>query len=335
MWRQLASSEKETKTDRMVAAQSTSQQSTGPAKRLGQKTHVVGSSAKKPIFRGGIRLVSASTHWGCSSVAYDFALGDEDDRISYTLQKPRKSPVRYYTHANHLYSIAATTNTSGSVVERYSYNPYGVRTVKNSAGVTLAKSAVGQDRGFTSYRLDAETGLYFARARMYSAKLGRFISRDQYMQSLMPYMRFQRIIDGPSLYSAFFIPNHTDSSGHYKDPKPQNNYCKIGDKCEVGDGSYNEDKECCEGGKVVKKKTDGLGELCCPSEFISKTSGKWESGAKHIQIIIVESAQWCQNNFDGKCVAMCLSLMGSAYHANKPEKGQITIGPITVNCCAK
>ena len=105
-----------------------------------------------------------------------------DELVSYTVAKPRHAPVRYYTHANSLYSIAATANAAGAVVERYSYNAYGVRTVKNSAGATLARSAVNQDRGFTGYKLDAETGLYFARARMYSAKLGRFISRNMYRQ---------------------------------------------------------------------------------------------------------------------------------------------------------
>ena len=125
-----------------------------------------------------------------------------DELVSYTVAKPRKSPVRYYTHANSLYSIAATTNAAGAVVERYSYNAYGVRTVKNSAGATLAKSAVGNVRGFTSYKLDSETGLYFARARMYSPKLGRFIGRD-----------FLGYLDGESLYRAYFVPLKVDPYG--------------------------------------------------------------------------------------------------------------------------
>jgi RHS repeat-associated protein len=113
-----------------------------------------------------------------------------------------------------LYSVAATTNVAGAVVERYSYNAYGVRTVKNPAGATLAKSAVNQYRGFTGYKLDAETGLMYARARMYSSKLGRFVSHDPWMESETnipnPGDGYK---DGYNLYAAYFVPNGNDPSG--------------------------------------------------------------------------------------------------------------------------
>ena len=99
--------------------------------------------------------------------------------------------------------MSAITNIAGQVVERYSYNAYGVRTVKNPANVVIAKSVVGNDRGFTSYKLDAEMGLYAARARMYSAKLGRFIGRDS-----------SGYIDGSNLYSAYFAPLFFDPTGN-------------------------------------------------------------------------------------------------------------------------
>jgi RHS repeat-associated protein len=101
-----------------------------------------------------------------------------DELVSYTVKKPRKTATRYYAHSNHLYSVAAITSSTGSVVERWSYNAYGVPTIKNSANATIAKSAVGNDRGFTGYKLDSETGLYFARSRFYSARVGRFFSRQ-------------------------------------------------------------------------------------------------------------------------------------------------------------
>jgi RHS repeat-associated protein len=140
-----------------------------------------------------------------------------DELVSYTTQKPRHAPARYYTYSNHLYSIAATTNAAGSVVEHYSYNAYGVQTVRNSAGVTLAKSTVGNDHRFTGYKLDAETGMYFARARMYSSKLGRFVSRDP-----------SGYVDGYQLYRAFFAPSGNDPSGEETRTETDTHYAESG-----------------------------------------------------------------------------------------------------------
>jgi len=47
-----------------------------------------------------------------------------------------------------------------------------------------------------------ETGLYYARNRMYNAHLGRFLSRDR-----------KGYIDGYSLYSGYMVPNYLDPSG--------------------------------------------------------------------------------------------------------------------------
>jgi len=86
--------------------------------------------------------------------------------------------TKHYFHQNHLYSVAAMTDSTGAVVERYRYDAYGKRTVTNAGGTPIAASTIGQQRGFTGYYLDAETGLYYARARMYSPSLGRFVNRD-------------------------------------------------------------------------------------------------------------------------------------------------------------
>jgi len=109
---------------------------------------------------------------------------------------------RFYPHANHLYSVAALTDSTGAVVERYSYNAYGKQTITGPSGGVRAKSAVGWDRGFTGYVADNETGLLHARARQYSPTLGRFVGRDP-----------KEYIDGQSLYFAYFAPNHLDSNG--------------------------------------------------------------------------------------------------------------------------
>jgi RHS repeat-associated protein len=110
---------------------------------------------------------------------------------------------RYYFHSNHLHSVAALTNSSGSVVERYKYDAHGRRTVLTATGVVLgAESSFGNNVGFTGRYLDQETGLWYFRARMFDSALGRFIGRDPL-----------GFVDGMSLYGAYFAPNGTDPSG--------------------------------------------------------------------------------------------------------------------------
>jgi RHS repeat-associated protein len=85
----------------------------------------------------------------------------------------------YYYHANQIYSIAALTDSTGNVVERYTYDPYGKVQILAADGVTVrTASAVGNPWTFTGRRLDGETGLMYYRARMYSTELGRFAGRD-------------------------------------------------------------------------------------------------------------------------------------------------------------
>jgi len=120
-----------------------------------------------------------------------------DELLSYTV-----GSSRYFVHSNHLYSPSAVTNTAGQVQERYRYDAYGKQTITNATGTVRNQSAVGFSRGFTGYILDAETGLYYARARMYSAGLGRFIERDPL-----------QYIDGMGMYGAYFVPGDVDPLG--------------------------------------------------------------------------------------------------------------------------
>ena len=166
-----------------------------------RKLRVVGRSRRNAGFGRWKTPVSLILHRGCNRDSYDSALG----------------------RSNHLYSVAAVTSSTGAVVERWSYNAYGVPTIKNSANATIAKSAVGNDRGFTGYKLDSETGLYAARARMYSAKLGRFISRDPWMKNSIRILKAMLTEprafagmgypNGFNSYFAYMIPNKLDPSG--------------------------------------------------------------------------------------------------------------------------
>jgi len=121
---------------------------------------------------------------------------------------------RKFVHANHLYSVAALTDNTGAVVERYRYDAYGQRIVLAGDGVTLRwGSSHGNQVGFTGRYLDKETGLWYFRARYYSGSLGRFVNRDPL-----------RYVDGMSLYRAYYVPNRLDPSGMFGD-----NWYGIGD----------------------------------------------------------------------------------------------------------
>lgn len=132
----------------------------------------------------------------------EFVYGSYVDEVLCYQQTVGGIVARYYPHYNHLYSVAALTDSSGAIVERYTYDAYGRQTITSGGGVSRSKSAVGWDRGFTGYITDNESGYLFARNRMYSPVLGRYVSRDS-----------AGYIDGYSLYQAYLVPNKVDPFG--------------------------------------------------------------------------------------------------------------------------
>ena len=75
----------------------------------------------------------------------------------------------YTYHFDGLGSVVALTDATGSVAEKYTYDPFGE---------TAAASALGNPYRYTGRRYDPETGLYYHRSRYYSATLGRFLEVD-------------------------------------------------------------------------------------------------------------------------------------------------------------
>ncbi|NRA40525.1 MAG: RHS repeat-associated core domain-containing protein [Planctomycetes bacterium] len=118
------------------------------------------------------------------------------------------------------------TDSNGDLVETYDYDAYGTPTIKDDQGAVLTASSVGNPYMFTGRRLDAETGLYYFRARYFDTELGRFISRDP-----------SGYVDGMGLYGAYYVPNGMDPSGNSRviklqeikpPPTPQDNCKAIG-----------------------------------------------------------------------------------------------------------
>ena len=77
-------------------------------------------------------------------------------------------------------NVTALADASGTVLERYVYDPYGKTTIYDddwSDTVSWASSRQNEIL-YAGYRFDAETGLYHVRNRMYHPTLGRWLQRD-------------------------------------------------------------------------------------------------------------------------------------------------------------
>jgi RHS repeat-associated protein len=104
----------------------------------------------------------------------------------------RESQSLAYFHRNPQYSIVAISNTSGAVIERYSYTAHGQPTVYDAAGTIIPAPTFGNRFTYTGREWDATLALHYFRARWYDPLAGRFISRDPlgYVDGLNSYKSF-------------------------------------------------------------------------------------------------------------------------------------------------
>ena len=86
---------------------------------------------------------------------------------------------RYYPLQDFLYSTHAVVDSSGTVLERYDYAPYGAVTFWSADySDTDDETQVHLDFLFTGQMLDPETGLYHYKSRALRPAPGRFSQRD-------------------------------------------------------------------------------------------------------------------------------------------------------------
>lgn len=92
-----------------------------------------------------------------------------DERLAMFTYSDTNPPSKEYYHTDHQGTTIATSDDAGQLSYEYSYSAWGE---PGSEGLT------GNPFRYTGRRLDAETGLYFFRARYYSPTLGRFLQTD-------------------------------------------------------------------------------------------------------------------------------------------------------------
>jgi len=84
-----------------------------------------------------------------------------------------------YYHQDQINSVYAVTNASGTVLERYLYDPFGLPDVRNASwGGSGTVSAIGNPWLFTGQEWRSDLSLSNYKARWYQPVLGRFMQND-------------------------------------------------------------------------------------------------------------------------------------------------------------
>ncbi len=94
------------------------------------------------------------------------------DGLDHPLSMSRGGVTYYYTYDGQG-NVTALVNAAGAVVASYRYDPWG-----NTLSVGGSQPTLANPFRFSGREWDAESGLYFLRARYYDPQLGRFISPD-------------------------------------------------------------------------------------------------------------------------------------------------------------
>ena len=90
-----------------------------------------------------------------------------------------------YFIADHLGSVSVITDGSGTVLERLSYDAWGKRRNANGTDDPANSVTSAVTRGFSDHEMIGSVGLVNMNARIYDPELGRFMSPDSVIPSLL------------------------------------------------------------------------------------------------------------------------------------------------------
>lgn len=120
----------------------------------------------------------------------------------------------YFYHADGLGSVLALTDGGKNIVQRYTYDTFGMLT-------SILDSEFGNAYTYTAREWDRELGLYYYRARYYDPMEGRFIGTDPigirgniYNQGVnASFSQYVEAVSTPYLYTGNDPVNYTDPFG--------------------------------------------------------------------------------------------------------------------------
>ena len=132
-----------------------------------------GSATTRAVWLDGA-VVEERMTVGSSTSVRQFVWGRSIDELLLL----RVGGVDYFPLEDHQMSVSHLLDAAGNVVESYLYDPYGKPEIYDALGIPIATSLFGNPALYAGRTWDAESGLYYNRARYYDPMLGRFLTRD-------------------------------------------------------------------------------------------------------------------------------------------------------------
>lgn len=118
-------------------------------------------------------------------------------------RKENNNNALYYLHRDYLGSILAITNSAGGMVEKRHFDAWGnVLFVQDGQNNNLNKLTF-LERGYTGHDHLQGVGLINMNARLYDAKLHRFLAPDNFVQDAtnsQNYNRYGYVLNNPMKY---------------------------------------------------------------------------------------------------------------------------------------
>ena len=142
-----------------VAGSNTNNYLIDPLDRQAQKN---ASGTKTDFLYDGNQLI-ATLDDSTGAIVNRFIPGDNLDEIFLYIN----GSTTTYLHRDRQGTVIAESNSSGAVVNKYTYSPFGETTSISASGF-----------GYTGQLYDSEVGLYNYRARYYAPSIGRFLQPD-------------------------------------------------------------------------------------------------------------------------------------------------------------
>ena len=116
-----------------------------------------------------------------------------------------------YLHKDHLGSTISVTDKTGSVVQQFTYDPWGKQTkIYQASPLSSLVYFQPTTRGYTGHEMIDGLDIVHMNGRIYDANIGRFMKADPHIQSpgnFQNYNRYSYVLNNPLSY--------TDPSGFF------------------------------------------------------------------------------------------------------------------------